>query len=119
MNAKLQNGQVGSEFKAMLNENSGWKKFKPGGEAHLLMRFVERCTGHTTEMQFYLFGTPERHEEKNTDHVIWYTYKLEGTEQVNVPEIQSVLNSLTTQSTNKKRNDAGLRFDSELNDAHQ
>ena len=51
MNAKLQNGQHGSEFKAMLKENSGWKKFKPGGEVNLLMRFGERCTGYTTEMQ--------------------------------------------------------------------
>ena len=40
--------------------------------------------------RLYMFGTPDEYEEKNVDSMIRYMYTLEGTGQVNVPELRRV-----------------------------
>ena len=81
--ATLRNAQPGSEIKAVLKRRSDWKKPKPLDEVSISVKVGEHCAKGV--QQFYMFGTPDRYEEKNIDSVIRYISSLEGTEQVNVP----------------------------------
>ena len=55
----------------------------------------------------FVFGTPDRYEEKNIDFVIQFMCKLRGTVQVidpelPEPELDTPQTTQTTQSTDKK-----------------
>ena len=67
----------------MLKRGSDWKKPKPLDEVSISVKVGEHCAKGA--QQFYMFGTPDRYEEKNIDSVIRYISSLEGTQQVNVP----------------------------------
>ena len=99
--ATLRNGQHGSEMKAVLERGSDWKKSKPVDEVNISVEVGEHCA--EGEQQFYMFGTPDRYEEKNIDSVIMYICPLEGTEQVNVPVLPE--SKLSGPPTRQTRND--------------
>ena len=68
---------------------------------NISVKVGENCAEEV--QQFYMFGTPDRYEEKNIDSVIRCICSLEGTEQVNVPVLPE--SKLSGPSTTQKRND--------------
>ena len=93
----------------MLKEGSDWKKAKPVDGVNISVKAGERCAEGVK--QLYMFGTPDRYEEKNIDSVIRYICSLEGTEQVNVPVVP--VSKLSEPPTTQKRNDVWVANQSE------